>query len=83
MPDPAIAFASIAAVGARYRDGSLSPIEVTGLCLERIAAHDPELNAFLSVLNRRRSIRQRPPRPSSERVAIAARCTGSRWRSRT
>ena len=52
MTDAAIAFASIAAIGARYRDGSLSPVEVTGLCLERIAAQDPKLNAFLSVLNR-------------------------------
>jgi aspartyl-tRNA(Asn)/glutamyl-tRNA(Gln) amidotransferase subunit A len=50
MPDPAIAFASIAALGAGYRDGSLSPVEVTRVCLERIEAHDPELNAFLSVL---------------------------------
>ena len=58
MPDPAIAFASIAAIGARYRDGSLSPVEVTGLCLERIAAHDPELNAFLSVLNREPALEQ-------------------------
>jgi aspartyl-tRNA(Asn)/glutamyl-tRNA(Gln) amidotransferase subunit A len=52
MADPAMAFASIAALGARYRDGSLSPVEVTGLCLERIEAYDPELHAFLSVLNR-------------------------------
>jgi aspartyl-tRNA(Asn)/glutamyl-tRNA(Gln) amidotransferase subunit A len=50
MADPEIAFAGIAAVGERYRDGSLSPVEVTGLCLERIAARDSELNAFLSVL---------------------------------
>jgi aspartyl-tRNA(Asn)/glutamyl-tRNA(Gln) amidotransferase subunit A len=50
MTDPAISFASIAATGARYRDRSLSPVEVTSLCLDRIAAHDPELNAFLSVL---------------------------------
>jgi aspartyl-tRNA(Asn)/glutamyl-tRNA(Gln) amidotransferase subunit A len=51
MTDPAIAFAGIAAIGARYRDGSLSPSEVTSLCLERIATHDPELNAFLSILS--------------------------------
>jgi Asp-tRNA(Asn)/Glu-tRNA(Gln) amidotransferase A subunit family amidase len=41
MPDPAIAFASIAALGAGYRDGSLSPVEVTHVCLERIEAHAP------------------------------------------
>ena len=51
MTDPAIAFAGIAAISARYRDGSLSPSEVTSLCLERIATHDPELNAFLSILS--------------------------------
>lgn len=50
MTDPALAFASIAALGARYRDRSLSPVEVTRLCLERIEAHDPALNAFLTVL---------------------------------
>ena len=44
------AFASIAGVGAGYRDGSLSPVEVTRVCLARIAAHDPALNAFMTVL---------------------------------
>ena len=32
-------FASIATVGARYRDGSLSPIDVTRACLGRIDDH--------------------------------------------
>ena len=44
------AFASIAATAARYRDGSLSPVAATRLCLERIAAHDAALNAFSTVL---------------------------------
>jgi aspartyl-tRNA(Asn)/glutamyl-tRNA(Gln) amidotransferase subunit A len=45
------AFASIAEVGARYRDGTLSPVEVTRACLRRIEAHDPALNAFMTVLD--------------------------------
>ena len=45
------AFASIAEVGAGYRDGSLSPVEVTRTSLARIEAHDPALNAFLAVLH--------------------------------
>ena len=68
MTDPAIAFAGIAAIGERYRDGSLSPVEVTGLCLERIAAHDPELNAFLSVLTASR----RWSRPASAEAELRA-----------
>ncbi len=50
MAEPGLAFASIAAIGARYRDRSLSPVDLTRLCLDRIAAYDPVLNAFLSVL---------------------------------
>jgi aspartyl-tRNA(Asn)/glutamyl-tRNA(Gln) amidotransferase subunit A len=44
------ASASIGEIGARYRDGKLSPVEVTRACLGRIAAHDPALNAFMTVL---------------------------------
>jgi aspartyl-tRNA(Asn)/glutamyl-tRNA(Gln) amidotransferase subunit A len=46
----ALAFATIAAIGARYRDGSLSPVAMTRTCLARIEAHDLALNAFLTVL---------------------------------
>lgn len=35
-----------------YRDGSLSPVEVTTEFLERIELFDPELNAFLAVTRR-------------------------------
>jgi aspartyl-tRNA(Asn)/glutamyl-tRNA(Gln) amidotransferase subunit A len=44
-----ILFAPIAAVAARYRDGSLSPVAVTELALSRIAARNPALNAFITV----------------------------------
>jgi aspartyl-tRNA(Asn)/glutamyl-tRNA(Gln) amidotransferase subunit A len=45
-------FSSIATLGARYRDGSVSPIDVTRLALERIAKLDPVLNSFITVLQR-------------------------------
>jgi aspartyl-tRNA(Asn)/glutamyl-tRNA(Gln) amidotransferase subunit A len=45
------AFASIAAIGARYRDRTLSPVEVTQACLRRIETYDPALNAFMTVLD--------------------------------
>jgi len=35
----------------RYRDGSLSPVEVTRATLDRIANLQPKLNAFITVLN--------------------------------
>jgi aspartyl-tRNA(Asn)/glutamyl-tRNA(Gln) amidotransferase subunit A len=37
-------------VGARLRDGDVSPVELTERSLERIEARDPELNAFQLVL---------------------------------
>jgi aspartyl-tRNA(Asn)/glutamyl-tRNA(Gln) amidotransferase subunit A len=43
-------FASIAELGARYRDRSASPIEVARRTLERIAKLDPVLNSFITVL---------------------------------
>jgi aspartyl-tRNA(Asn)/glutamyl-tRNA(Gln) amidotransferase subunit A len=51
IADEAVLFAPIAEVGARYRAGSLSPVEVTRLCLDRIDAHDGDLNAFITVLS--------------------------------
>ena len=53
MADGAVLFAPIEEVDARYRAGSLSPVEVTRLCLDRIDAHDAELNAFIAVLRDR------------------------------
>jgi len=43
-------FSSIAELGARYRDGSVSPVEVTRQTLDRIAEIDPVLNSFITVL---------------------------------
>ena len=53
MDDDAVLHASIEEVGARYRAGTLSPVEVTCLCLDRIDAHDGDLNAFIAVLRDR------------------------------
>jgi aspartyl-tRNA(Asn)/glutamyl-tRNA(Gln) amidotransferase subunit A len=45
-----MAFSSIAALGASYRDGSLSPVDIVRQSLERIAKLDPTLNSFITVL---------------------------------
>jgi aspartyl-tRNA(Asn)/glutamyl-tRNA(Gln) amidotransferase subunit A len=45
-------FASIAELGARYRDGSLSPVAVTQQSLDRIARLDPVLNSFITILSK-------------------------------
>ena len=33
----------------RVRDGSVSPVELTAACLERIGAMDAQVNAFITV----------------------------------
>jgi aspartyl-tRNA(Asn)/glutamyl-tRNA(Gln) amidotransferase subunit A len=43
-------FSSIAKLGAAYRNGSLSPVEVVRGLLDRIAKLDPTLNSFITVL---------------------------------
>jgi aspartyl-tRNA(Asn)/glutamyl-tRNA(Gln) amidotransferase subunit A len=40
---------TIAAAARGYRTGELSPVEVTGACLDRIAARDGDLGAFATV----------------------------------
>ncbi|MBB5234832.1 amidase [Deinococcus budaensis] len=49
MTDSNVLFASIPQVGARYRAGTLSPVEVTRAALARIQELDPGLNAFITV----------------------------------
>ena len=46
-------FATIPTIAARYRDGSLSPVKVTELALARIAALNPMLNTFITVMGER------------------------------
>ncbi len=43
-------FSSIATLGAGYRNGSISPVEVVRVLLDRIARLDPTLNSFITVL---------------------------------
>ncbi len=45
-------FLSIAELGAAYRARKLSPVAITRLCLERIAALDGKLNSFIAVLEK-------------------------------
>jgi aspartyl-tRNA(Asn)/glutamyl-tRNA(Gln) amidotransferase subunit A len=51
MTDPL--FLSIGELGAAYRKGTLSPVDVTRQSLDRIAACDKALNAFITVLDKR------------------------------
>ncbi|HVO00839.1 MAG TPA: amidase [Candidatus Cybelea sp.] len=51
MTDPL--FLSIAALGAAYRNRTLSPVAVTRQALERIARLDARLNSFITVLEAR------------------------------
>jgi aspartyl-tRNA(Asn)/glutamyl-tRNA(Gln) amidotransferase subunit A len=51
MTDPL--FLSIQELGAAYRKGALSPVAVTRQALDRIAACDTALNAFITVLDKR------------------------------
>ncbi|MBW7882579.1 MAG: amidase [Caldilineaceae bacterium] len=44
-----ILFAPIQEIAAAYRNGTLSPVEVTGLALAQIERLNPNLNAFITV----------------------------------
>ncbi|MEZ4559607.1 MAG: amidase [Caldilineaceae bacterium] len=48
-----VLFASIATVAAGYRNGSLSPVDVTEQTLAQIDARNPLLNAFITVTHDR------------------------------
>ncbi|HEY4163863.1 MAG TPA: amidase [Dongiaceae bacterium] len=48
-----VLFLSIAELGAAYRSGTLSPVEVTRQSLDRIAKLDAKLNSFITVLGDR------------------------------
>lgn len=48
--DSEMHFSSIATLGAAYRKGSISPVEIVRGLLDRIARHDPTLNSFITVL---------------------------------
>jgi aspartyl-tRNA(Asn)/glutamyl-tRNA(Gln) amidotransferase subunit A len=45
-----LAFASISEVAAGYRSRTFSPVEITEMILARIAALNPTLNAFITVI---------------------------------
>jgi aspartyl-tRNA(Asn)/glutamyl-tRNA(Gln) amidotransferase subunit A len=49
MSDTGLAFESIAEVGKLFRNGKLSPVELTGLMLARIEQLNPKLNAYITV----------------------------------
>ena len=49
MADLELLFKSIPEIGAMFRSGVLSPLELTRLTLERIVQLNPSLNAFITV----------------------------------
>jgi aspartyl-tRNA(Asn)/glutamyl-tRNA(Gln) amidotransferase subunit A len=49
MADEQLAYASIPEIGKLYRQGKLSPVELTRFMLERIERINPKLNAFIEV----------------------------------
>lgn len=49
MTEPDLLSLSVAALGEAYRRRSLSPVEVVGAALDRIAATDPVVGAFVHV----------------------------------
>src|SRR4051812_33611639 len=48
-PPGDLSLLSIAELGAAFRAGRLSPVDVTQRCLERIARLDGDLHAFITV----------------------------------
>ena len=46
MSDPTLSFASVSQLLERLREGSLSPVELVGNCIERIEEVNPVLNCF-------------------------------------
>src|SRR5262249_33363332 len=53
MSDPSLAFESITELGARIRAGRLSPVALTEALLDRIAALDGRLHAFIALTRER------------------------------
>ena len=53
MPDSSLAFDSITALAAKIRAGAISPVALTKALLDRIAALDGRLHAFIAVTRER------------------------------
>ena len=49
IPSEALAFLTLADASARVRDRTVSPVELTRACLDRIARLNPTLNAFITI----------------------------------
>jgi len=50
VPENEIGFLSVQALGARYRNGSLSPVDIVFQALERLERLEPQLNAVAHVM---------------------------------
>jgi amidase len=65
-------------LGRRYRDRTLSPVEVERGVAARIARLDPELGAFTALAGEEARTAALQAEASSRPGSIAARCTASR-----
>ena len=73
-----LAFASIHELAPKIKDGSISPVELTQIALERIAKLDSKLNSFLDVWQGRIArIRRASRTRDRKRATTEDRCMAS------
>ena len=78
-----LCFLSVADAARRLRDRSLSPVELTEAYLDRIAAIDGQLNAYITVTADLARRQARAAEASSRAAPTGVRCMASRSASRT
>ena len=78
-----LCFLSVADAARRLRDRSLSPVELTEAYLDRIAAIDGQLNAYITVTADLARRQAREAEARSRAAPTGVRCTASRSASRT
>ena len=78
-----LAFSSVSGAAALLRAGKISPVDLVRACLGRIEAHNPVLNAFITVTAESALPEAIAQRPKCGAASGAARCTASRSRSKT
>ena len=74
---------TLAAAAELVRNRTLSPVDLTAACLERIAALNPTVNAFITVLADEAHAAALERKKKSERAITAASCTAYPLPSKT